>query len=192
MIDNINIRAFTNEYLEVVNALETQVGISEAFNPNVQQGIVRPKIQIFNAIWDTGATNSVISENVIKELNLIPIGKEKVYHANGWTMMKTYLVNIILPNNVEFYSLTVTESLLTGADVLVGMDIISSGDFVITASQGKTKFSFQMPSTHDTDYVKEYKQKIHTPVIKSNETGRNAPCPCGSGKKYKHCCGKNH
>ena len=21
--------------------------------------------------------------------------------------------------------------------------------------------------------------------------GRNAPCPCGSGKKYKHCCGKN-
>ncbi|MBQ9832361.1 MAG: SEC-C domain-containing protein, partial [Clostridia bacterium] len=21
--------------------------------------------------------------------------------------------------------------------------------------------------------------------------GRNAPCPCGSGKKYKQCCGKN-
>ncbi|MCD8105813.1 MAG: SEC-C domain-containing protein [Lachnospiraceae bacterium] len=20
--------------------------------------------------------------------------------------------------------------------------------------------------------------------------GRNDPCPCGSGKKYKHCCGK--
>ena len=20
--------------------------------------------------------------------------------------------------------------------------------------------------------------------------GRNEPCPCGSGKKYKHCCGK--
>ena len=23
------------------------------------------------------------------------------------------------------------------------------------------------------------------------EVGRNDPCPCGSGKKYKHCCGKN-
>jgi preprotein translocase subunit SecA len=23
-----------------------------------------------------------------------------------------------------------------------------------------------------------------------HKTGRNAPCPCGSGKKYKHCCGK--
>ncbi len=22
----------------------------------------------------------------------------------------------------------------------------------------------------------------------SNQPGRNDPCPCGSGKKYKHCC----
>ena len=26
------------------------------------------------------------------------------------------------------------------------------------------------------------------PVIKSKKTGRNEPCPCGSGKKYKKCC----
>ena len=24
----------------------------------------------------------------------------------------------------------------------------------------------------------------------SDKTPRNAPCPCGSGKKFKHCCGK--
>ena len=30
------------------------------------------------------------------------------------------------------------------------------------------------------------------PVTKSaKEIGRNDPCPCGSGKKYKNCCGKN-
>jgi uncharacterized protein YecA (UPF0149 family) len=23
------------------------------------------------------------------------------------------------------------------------------------------------------------------------KVGRNDPCPCGSGKKYKKCCGKN-
>jgi len=28
-------------------------------------------------------------------------------------------------------------------------------------------------------------------VIRKNEPGRNDPCPCGSGKKYKNCCGKN-
>ncbi len=27
--------------------------------------------------------------------------------------------------------------------------------------------------------------------IKSEEVGRNDPCPCGSGKKYKKCCGKD-
>jgi hypothetical protein len=26
----------------------------------------------------------------------------------------------------------------------------------------------------------------------SNHPGRNEPCPCGSGKKYKHCCALKH
>ena len=27
-------------------------------------------------------------------------------------------------------------------------------------------------------------------VIVGKKVGRNEPCPCGSGKKYKHCCGR--
>ncbi len=30
-----------------------------------------------------------------------------------------------------------------------------------------------------------------TPVKAGEKVGRNAPCPCGSGKKYKNCCGRN-
>jgi hypothetical protein len=30
---------------------------------------------------------------------------------------------------------------------------------------------------------------LQTPPSKSAKPGRNAPCPCGSNKKYKHCCG---
>jgi preprotein translocase subunit SecA len=30
-----------------------------------------------------------------------------------------------------------------------------------------------------------------TPVRKAEKVGRNDPCPCGSGKKYKKCCGIN-
>ena len=33
-------------------------------------------------------------------------------------------------------------------------------------------------------------QKKSGTVIVGRKTGRNEPCPCGSGKKYKHCCGK--
>ena len=28
------------------------------------------------------------------------------------------------------------------------------------------------------------------PVRTGPKVGRNDPCPCGSGKKYKHCCGR--
>jgi len=28
-------------------------------------------------------------------------------------------------------------------------------------------------------------------IVKEKEPGRNDPCPCGSGKKYKKCCGTN-
>lgn len=34
----------------------------------------------------------------------------------------------------------------------------------------------------------------HAPAIPPAaraKTGRNDPCPCGSGRKYKHCCGRN-
>ena len=33
-------------------------------------------------------------------------------------------------------------------------------------------------------------QKKSGTVVKPHKIGRNAPCPCGSGKKYKHCCGR--
>ena len=33
-------------------------------------------------------------------------------------------------------------------------------------------------------------EKINQSAIKTKKISRNAPCPCGSGKKFKHCCGK--
>lgn len=34
-------------------------------------------------------------------------------------------------------------------------------------------------------------QKKSNTVVKDKKIGRNDPCPCGSGKKYKKCCGAN-
>ena len=39
------------------------------------------------------------------------------------------------------------------------------------------------------EIAKEYKKS--KTGVKGKKIGRNEPCPCGSGKKYKHCCGKN-
>ena len=35
-------------------------------------------------------------------------------------------------------------------------------------------------------------EKTHAPIVNTEpKVGRNDPCPCGSGKKYKNCCGRN-
>ncbi len=39
------------------------------------------------------------------------------------------------------------------------------------------------------EIIKDYKRS--KTVHKEKEPGRNDPCPCGSGKKYKKCCGAN-
>ncbi|MCX8002404.1 MAG: preprotein translocase subunit SecA [Anoxybacillus mongoliensis] len=39
-------------------------------------------------------------------------------------------------------------------------------------------------------HPKEGEEVKRKPVKKAAEVGRNDPCPCGSGKKYKHCCGR--
>ena len=72
--------------------------------------------------------------------------------------------------------------------ILIGMDIISLGDFSVSNFNGKTQFTFRIPSQAHTDYVQVLKNQI--PVTK-DKTYPNDLCPCGSGKKYKKCCGRN-
>jgi hypothetical protein len=45
-----------------------------------------------------------------------------------------------------------------------------------------------LPEEDRIRIAREYKRS--KTIIKEEKIGRNALCPCGSGKKYKHCCGK--
>lgn len=182
-------RAFTLESGQIVPVLKTPCVIFPAFDP---ARLVRQNTNIqgrsYTAIWDTGATNSVISEKVIAELNLQNMGFAPVNHAGGQDVVPVYKVNIGLPNNVAFAEIKVTQGKLAGADVLIGMDIITKGDFSITNVGGKTVFSFRVPSVERIDYVKEKTKTM--PIVKDKTPGRNDRCPCGSGKKFKNCHGK--
>lgn len=141
----------------------------------------------FIAIWDTGATNSCITRSVVDQLQLKPISKARVSGVHGEEIKNVYMVSIGLPNGVGFPNVTVTECILKDADVLIGMDIIADGDFAVTNKGGVTKFSYRHPSIEHIDFVEEIKS-----LKKQNQgkVGRNDPCSCGSGKKYKKCCGK--
>lgn len=60
----------------------------------------------------------------------------------------------------------------------------------------KADYLYELPQWEGI-FSKEKRKEIHTDwknsktVVNKNKVGRNDPCPCGSGKKYKQCCGKN-
>ncbi len=56
----------------------------------------------------------------------------------------------------------------------------------------KDDFAGQRPQDPNDPARRDTREQQVTQPIKSEKTvGRNDPCPCGSGKKYKNCCGKN-
>lgn len=185
----IRSQAFTAKAEGLMNVLLSPCVIFPAFNPARFPEGENIHGKTYTAIWDTGATNSVISDKVISELGLKSMGFTLVNHAGGQDTVPSYKVNIGLPNNVAFSEVKVTKGMLSGADVLIGMDVITKGDFSITNVHGNTVFSFRVPSLETIDYVSNPDVRPKT-IVKGKVPGRNEPCPCGSGKKYKNCHGK--
>jgi len=143
----------------------------------------------YQALYDTGATHSVISPRVVQDLNLPSIGARTVGVGGGAIQTTSHLVNISLPNKVGFaMNLVAKLTIPSGEDVIIGMDILGVGDFAVTHHDGKTTFSFCVPSRRCIDFVADIndmraKSTAHHPP-------KNGPCPCGSGKKYKSCHGR--
>ena len=181
-------RAFTIKSPGLLRVLKTKVGICLPFL-GISENRESVKIEEFIAIWDTGATGSVITQKVVEQLNLKPIHVVKVHHAGGESMSPVYLVNIALPNNVIVPNVRVTEGKLTndGTEVLIGMDIIGLGDFSVTNFGGKTSMSYRMPSSREVDYVVEadYENKKRLLQIRAEQRRQN-PKVIKRRKKRKH------
>jgi Preprotein translocase subunit SecA (ATPase, RNA helicase) len=60
----------------------------------------------------------------------------------------------------------------------------AKADYLFTLPQWEGIFSLEKRK----EIIKKWREsKI---VVNEDKVGRNDPCPCGSGKKYKKCCGK--
>ena len=61
--------------------------------------------------------------------------------------------------------------------------------------EAKADWLYELPAWDDI-FTKERQRELYMEqkksgtIVKPKKIGRNDPCPCGSGKKYKHCCGR--
>lgn len=187
----MNFRAFTLQADKRLNIIKLQVEVAETLSSGQEPSKKQKKT--FWAVWDTGATHSCISSNIVTALQLEPVTNVNVHTASGIEVKPSYIVDIFLPNNIRVTPIKATEIVPNthiGFDCVIGMDIISQGDSSFSNVEGKTMFSFRVPSMGAIDFVKESQQPIKKPQkINTVSANRNKMCHCGSGKKFKNCCG---
>lgn len=138
-------QAFRILYPQIVGELFTEIMIGL---PSISGNGGPSTFQKFMAIWDTGASHSVITPHIVKALNLIPSGKTEVSGVNSKETRDTFIIDLGLPNKVHVPNWRVTECEINSdrIDALIGMDIIQNGDFSIANGTGATIFSFAFPS----------------------------------------------
>ena len=95
-------------------------------------------------------------------------------------------INESLKNSYDLEQIEETTELVLDLDLekLYFNMLDAKAEYLYTLPQWDGIFSEEKRE----EIKKEYKEsKI---VRNENKIGRNDPCPCGSGKKYKKCCGK--
>ena len=116
-------------------------------------------------MWDTGASQTTITEDLAKKLGLYKIREQKMEGVTGSALCNTYLIALALPNGILIPEIEVAGCAGNiGCDILVGMDVISMGDFAICNVQGNTTFSFRVPSVAVVDVTSASDPAYISPV----------------------------
>lgn len=140
------ISAFTQKYDSLQNRL-------------LGSAVIKANTYSFPAVvqWDTGASGSCISRDVVRTLNLQPTGMVKVHTPSGIGTMKKYIVDLVLNREVVIKNLVAMDSEIGAQqiDVLIGMDVIQLGDFAVSNFQDKTQFTFRIPSQEHIEFKKQ-------------------------------------
>lgn len=166
-MDSSSIKALTLPYDRLSNVIACSVNVSfpKSLLDEGKEQVFIPHI----AIWDTGATACAVTELFAKKLGLIQTGVKDVSGLGGTIEKKTYLIDLQLPNGNLYVNLDVTEidnakdvngNLVDSFGILIGMDIITTGDFTITNFENKTTMTFRTPSLKKVDYVDEWRRRV--------------------------------
>ena len=113
-------------------ALRTKVGIGDGRAASAPPGALTQA----TAIWDTGATHSLISSRMVARLELLPIGFSPLRSIRDERDAAVYWVWLRIPNGARGAAMwripVLEEELGPDVDFLIGMDIITKGDLHVT------------------------------------------------------------
>ncbi|MCL5673824.1 MAG: preprotein translocase subunit SecA [Deltaproteobacteria bacterium] len=164
---------FEKIYTEVKEKLELKLGeFPEEEALNIEKALY---LQAIDNIWKDSLTSlETLKEGIglrgyAQQNPLIEYQREAYeLFINMQMRMKEEAVNSIASVRIE-EDIT-GEDILEGAGFGAGNMMLTHGSFI---------------GEEDENTVKQ------KPIVKPKKIGRNEPCPCGSGKKYKNCHGKN-
>jgi len=96
-------------------------------------------------------------------------------------------INASLNNEQDFKSFDENSEVYLDIDFekLYHNMLVAEADYLFTLPQWEIILSEETRESIITSY------KRSKTIVKEKAPGRNNPCPCGSGKKYKKCCGAN-
>lgn len=100
-------------------------------------------------LWDTGGKLSTVSQALVDKLGLLPDSemKMRVHTSAGVHLSNVYPIKLLF-NDVEVdCSATACKRIIDDVDIVIGMDVITKGDFSITNIGGKTEMIFRLPTS---------------------------------------------
>ena len=147
-ICNETMAVYTRRNADIVEAIVSECRICPAVN--FKHGEMPPKVYSSQkALWDTGATNTLISSKIVTELELKPCGKSGFSSANGVVETNLYEIHLGVPTAGVVCNILALEKDDEDYEVVIGMDVISQGDFAFSNHDGRSTFSFRLPSQEE-------------------------------------------
>lgn len=145
------------------------------------------------AIWDKYfAWEKTVYEELLAHPDEVVSGTVKEL-AEKYQIELTYMVGFLDGINESLKKPNPIDDMTEDTVVSLDIDLEKLYYYMVEA---KAEWLYNLPVWEKLLPEKRRKelyleQKKSGTIVKGKKVGRNDPCPCGSGKKYKKCCGAN-
>lgn len=112
------------------------------------------------ALWDTGSTSTCISNTIAYKLRMRKKAEMISLGVHGDNLVGVYSAEIKIGKNISIpIDVTNFGNMSNEIGVIIGMDIITMGDFALSNADGHTVMTFRIPSQGEINFVQEYNEK---------------------------------